>query len=71
LYQHIVSIYLFRILVCSYGIPHRNTNAWFHPNVHFSSTTDSFEDELQPPTITFKKQLKNSLSKGDPREFLG
>ncbi len=68
-----ISIYSFRIHVNSYRLFDPHTNGWFHSNVPVQSTTNMFQNDAQSPIVVVKQQLKlkDSIIKGDPREFLG
>ncbi len=58
----------------SYRISRPNTNGRFPANIRlFRSTTNTFENNVQPSILVLKQQLrfKDSVFKGDPREFLG
>ncbi len=65
--------YPFRLHVNSYRIYRPNTNGWLHSNIRTRSASDTFENDAQPTFVMLEKQskLRNSVFKGDPREFLG
>lgn len=58
----------------SYRISHFNTNNWLHSNTDIrSTTTATLENDVQTTVVVPKKQSKSkdSVFRGDPREFLG